>query len=215
MTRRTARAAGWLLCTAALVLAGVAFGRDLLADPHAAQAQSALRAELHDRQPVPLGPGRVPAGRPAPSGQALAELRIPRFGPSWSWIVVEGTTPTDLATGPGHYTGTPLPGERGNVSIAAHRAGHGDPFLDFDTLRPGDEIVLRQGTVTWTYAITTAPEIVSASAGWVLDPLPGRQLTLTTCWPKYGSSKRMYVRATLARWTESSARRSAELVVRR
>ena len=40
---------------------------------------------------------------------------------------------------------------------------------------------------------------------WVLDPLPGRQLTLTTCWPKYGSAKRMFVRGTLVDVTATPA----------
>ena len=102
-----------------------------------------------------------------------------------------------LADGPGHYPGTPLPGQRGNVAFAAHRAGHGDPFIDFDELRPGDVIELRQGLTSWTYVVDTDPKIVLPSASWVLDPLRGRRLTLTTCWPKYGSSKRMYVRAHL------------------
>ncbi|MCY7396413.1 MAG: sortase, partial [Nocardioides sp.] len=142
------------------------------------------------------------------AGRALAVLHIPRFGASWSWVVLEGTSDDVLADGPGHYTGTPLPGARGNVAIAGHRAGYGDPFLDFDALRPGDRIQLRQAGSTWDYTIDVAPRIVPASASWVLDPLPGRRLTLTTCWPRYGSSKRMFVRAHLTdtdqRSTESS-----------
>jgi sortase A len=113
-------------------------------------------------------------------------------------VAVEGTSAADLAAGPGHYTATPLPGGLGNVAFAAHRAGHGDPFLDFDRLRPGDHVLLRQGRAWWDYRLTRAPRIVPASAGWVLRPVPGRQLTLTTCWPRYGSSKRMFVRGVLA-----------------
>ena len=199
MIRRLARAVGWLLCAAAAALVVLVVGRDVAADHHTAQAQTALRSQLPDRADPAHRRGVVAVARPVPPGHALAELRVPRFGSSWSWIVVEGTTPADLATGPGHYSGTPLPGGRGNVAIAAHRAGHGDPFLDFDELRPGDEVRLQQAGLTWRYRITTLPEIVPADATWVLDPLPGRQLTLTTCWPKYGSSKRMYVRATLLR----------------
>jgi sortase A len=147
---------------------------------------------------VVRGGKAIPVARPVPVGHALVDMRIPRFGASWSWTASEGISQAVLAGGPGHYPQTPLPGERGNVAFAGHRAGHGNPFIDFDRLQPGDEVELRQGHTTWTYVLDTAPKIVPASASWVLDPLPGRRLTLTTCWPKYGSAKRMYVRAHLA-----------------
>jgi sortase A len=130
-------------------------------------------------------------------GRALAVMRIPRFGAGWEWAALEGTSADVLADGPGHYPGTPLPGELGNAAFAAHRAGHGDPFIDFDLLRPGDRVHFAQGRTTWTYEITTRPRIIEVAEVWVLDPLPGRQLTLTTCWPRYGSAKRMFVRGRL------------------
>ncbi len=110
---------------------------------------------------------------------------------------MEGVSEQDLVKGPGHYPGTPLPGARGNVAFAGHRAGHGDPFIDFDQLDRGDEVILSQGEARWVYVIDTEPRIIPTSAIWVLDPLAGRRLTLTTCWPKYGSEKRMYIRAHL------------------
>lgn len=137
--------------------------------------------------------------RPAPVGAALAIMRIPRFGPGWEWTALEGTAPAVIADGPGHYRGTALPGEPGNSAWAAHRAGHGDPFIDFDRLRPGDRVVLRQGRARWVYVVTTRPRIVDVRDGWVIAPTVGRRLTLTTCWPRYGSARRMYVRATLRR----------------
>jgi sortase A len=112
-------------------------------------------------------------------------------------VTVEGTAAADLAEGPGHYASTPLPGARGNVAFAGHRAGHGDPFIDFDRLRPGDRVVLEQAGVRWVYRLDDRPVIVGVGASWVLDPLPGRRLTLTTCWPRYGSTQRMYVRGHL------------------
>ena len=166
------------------------------------QAQQRLVAEV-PVGPAPAGPtrgsARVPVARPVDTGEALAVLRVPRFGADWSWVAVEGTAPDQLADGPGHYRRTPLPGARGNVALAAHRAGHGDPFIDFDTLRIGDEVVLEQRSVRWTYRLVTAPRIVPVDARWVLRPSTTRELTLTTCWPRYGSSKRMYARAELAR----------------
>ena len=196
---------------AVLVLAGTA----LIAWPFAQQwqtarataaAQQELRGQLAQPSVRDAATRRAehPVASPAEPGQALATMTVPRFGSDWSWAVVEGTSEDQLALGPGHYTGTPLPGARGNVAIAGHRAGHGDPFIDFDTLRPGDVVRLAQGGTTWTYELTTDPEIIPISAAHVLDPLRGRQLTLTTCWPKYGSSKRMFVRGELVDVTPSS-----------
>lgn len=199
------RLLAWLLLVAGcavLVAAGTTY---VGAGRETAAAQQRLAGQL------PAGPrvvsddrGRVPVARPVATGRALAEIRVPRLGADWSWVAVEGTDDAQLATGPGHYTGTPLPGARGNSAFAGHRAGHGDPFLDFDTLRRGDEVVITQGSVRWTYRLTRDPEVVPVDATWVLDPTPGRQLTLTTCWPRYGSSKRMWVRGTLERVERSA-----------
>lgn len=158
----------------------------------AAPAPSATTSRSSVRQRV-----AAPVAAPAAPGRPIGTIRVPRFGDDWSWVVVEGTAEADLDKGPGHYTGSPTFGDLGNVAVAAHRAGHGSPFLDFDTLRAGDRVVVQQQHVTWTYAITQEPRIIEIADSWVLDPLPGRMLTLTTCWPKYGSSKRMYAVATL------------------
>jgi sortase A len=191
------RVVGALLTVLGLALAGVLVAQLVVEHHDTAQAQQRLRGDVPD-QAVVRGGSAVPAARPVPVGHALVVMRIPRFGASWSWVASEGTSQSVLANGPGHYPQTPLPGQRGNVAFAAHRAGHGDPFIDFDRLRQGDVVELRQGRTSWRYVIDTGPKIVPTSASWVLNPLSGRELTLTTCWPKYGSAKRMYVRAHLA-----------------
>lgn len=194
---------------AVLVLAGLALLAWVVVEPRlqeqrAAQAQARLSSQVPDGAPGASGPepraGRSaqPTAVPVEPGEALVTMSIPRLGADWHWTAVEGTTPGLLEAGPGHYAGTAWPGEVGNAAFAAHRAGHGDPFLDFDLLRVGDDVVLAQGGVRWLYEITHEPRVVPETAGWVLDPLPGRQLTLTTCWPRYGSEKRMFVRAELA-----------------
>lgn len=177
--------------------------RDLAGEPVVARPDEA--AEVGD----PAGPAAAaePTGRqrpapvasPAGVGRALAVMRIPRFGHDWRWVALEGTADWVIASGPGHYSWTPLPGHRGNVGFAAHRAGHGDPFIDFDDLRPGDRVILSQRGARWVYRLDMRPRIIPTSASWVLNPLRGHRLTLTTCWPKYGSAKRMYVRGHLVR----------------
>ena len=51
-------------------------------------------------------------------------------------VIVEGTSTDDLRQGPGHYTGTPLPGEAGNAAIAGHRTTYGAPFYNLDRASP-------------------------------------------------------------------------------
>ena len=71
-------------------------------------------------------------------GDALGKLRIDRIG--LSSVFVEGTDAGDLRKGPGHYPGTPLPGQRGTVAIAGHRTTYGASFRRIDKVKPGDEI---------------------------------------------------------------------------
>lgn len=196
-----------LVVATLLALVALPFaGQYLYDDVRTELGQRSLARELaSDAAPRPVAAVRrpgdtaraVPVASPAPTGRALATLEVPRFGRDWRWVVVEGTEAEQLDRGPGHYVGAPLFGDVGNVSVAAHRAGHGSPFLDFDRLRRGDEVRVTQGDVTWTYALTQGPRVIAIEDTWVLDPLPGRKLTLTTCWPKYGSSRRMYVVAEL------------------
>ena len=119
--------------------------------------------------------------------------------------MVEGIDVDDLRKGPGHYPGTPLPGQAGNAAIAGHRTTYGAPFGDLDQLAVGDEIVLTTVQGTFTYRVVRAPFAVSPDDGDVLlptvDPLvPGAKaatLTLTTCNPKYSAAERLIVKASL------------------
>ena len=204
MTRRLAALS--LIAAGLLIVAGLAWGP--ISDSRAtAEAQRSLLGSVPDGpRAVDARPGNAEVGAEpvavgVRTGRALAEMRVPRFGADWRWAVLEGASEDVIADGPGHYRGTALPGERGNLAVAGHRAGHGSPFIDFDRLRPGDEVTFSQGGTTWVYVLDTEPEIIPVTADWVLDPLPGRQLTLTTCWPKYGSAKRMFVRGTLVHVT--------------
>ena len=70
----------------------------------------------------------------------MAELQIPKI--SLQQFVVSGTNEDDLAKGPGHYLGTAMPGQAGNVAIAGHRTTHGAPFNRLAELAIGDPIYL-------------------------------------------------------------------------
>ncbi|MFI0350258.1 class E sortase [Actinomadura sp. 9N407] len=138
-------------------------------------------------------------------GAAFALLRVPRFGSSYRYAVVEGVDVADLRKGPGHYPGTAGPGEVGNLAIAGHRTTYGGPFERNGELARGDEILVDTATTTYVYKVT-GRTIVRPSRTDVAAPVPmkpGRKprkamLTLTTCHPKFSAAYRLVVFAELA-----------------
>ena len=68
--------------------------------------------------------------------------------------VVEGADNRDLERGPGHLTGTVLPGEDGNCVIAGHRDTH---FRVLRKIRKGDEVVLERAGKAYRYAGNSEP----------------------------------------------------------
>lgn len=174
-------------------------------------AQGAVSAPAPQASPTsksskaPKAPKASKASKepPAPAayqdGKPFAMLYIPRFGKGWEWPVLENTEVRTLQKGLGHYTGTARLGASGNFAVAGHRRTYGDPFKDFPKLRPGDAVVLTDGTTWFTYRIDKKPYRTVPSDIGVIDPVPrksgfdgpGRYLTLTTCDPEWGSSHRL------------------------
>ena len=132
---------------------------------------------------------------PPDDGEAVARLVIPRIGVDK--IVVEGVGRTDLEKGPGHYPGTPLPGQPGNAAIAGHRTTYGAPFNRIDELVAGDEILVTTLQGSFTYEVI-GHEIVAPSAVEVVDDQGDDRLTITSCHPKYSARERIVLTAELA-----------------
>lgn len=152
------------------------------------------------KSPDPKAPApKAPAPAAYRDGKPFAMLYIPRFGKSWEWPVLENTEVKTLQKGLGHYRGTARAGDTGNFAVAGHRRTYGDPFKDFPELRPGDPVLLTDGTTWFTYRIDKKPYRTVPSDIGVIDPVPrksgfdgpGRYLTLTTCEPEWGSSHRL------------------------
>jgi len=153
-------------------------------------------AEANALNHLPKGPPVVAPTAKAPApGKPVGVIRILKI--HINQVVVQGTAAQDLRKGPGHYVGTPLPGEAGNVGIAGHRTTYGHPFYNLNELQKGDRIVLTTFQGVFVYD-TIRTEVVSPSDGNVLKPAFGAYLTLTTCNPRFSASTRLVVFAKLA-----------------
>jgi sortase A len=132
-----------------------------------------------------------------PEGETEGVIKIPKIGVDWAFV--EGVQLSDLAIGPGHYPGTPLPGQIGNASIAGHRTTHGAPFYRVDELAPGDKITVQTLAGTYTYRVYKKPFAVKPTAYYVVANTKDAQLTLTSCNPRYSAAERIVIKAKLVR----------------
>lgn len=125
-------------------------------------------------------------------GQPIGVIRIDAI--ELDMAVVQGATWQTLMRGPGHYPSTPMPGEAGNVAIAGHRTTFLHPFGDLDRVHAGDLIALQTANGEFVYRVTWQ-RVVPPGSTWVTQPTAVPSLTLTTCWPRFSSAKRLVVRA--------------------
>ena len=188
------------LCVALMLAATLACGR--AADPSAAGGQTAATATTNSAPaptPVAVRPPReltwsgkvdmrlwsgkrVKAYKAALQRETpptLAILRVPRL--KLEVPVHDGTSDAVLDLAAGRIEDTAMPGSPGNVGIAAHRDGF---FRVLKDIREGDALVLETPVATEQYRVEwiriTVPTDVS-----VIDPTPGRAVTLVGCYPFY------------------------------
>jgi sortase A len=210
--------AGEILVTCGLILLLFVVYELYVTDLMTDHRQGELSQQIHETWDRPTSAAPV---RESKLGDAFAVLHIPRLGLDYERVVLEGTEEAQLKQGPGHYIGTAMPGEQGNVAFAGHRVGKGSPFLDLDSMKPGDPIVVETADSWFVYrvlgdrktgAFTGDPsgilgqEIVRPQDIDVISPTPdaaedaapsGAYLTLTTCHPRYSARQRMIIHARL------------------
>jgi sortase A len=141
-------------------------------------------------------------------GDALAIVRVPRFGDDYVMPVVAGVDDEALSTGLGHFEGSADPGGEGNFALAGHRVTHGEPLRHIDALQRGDVVTVETARATYTYEIDTDPDDleVDDDAAWVIAPEPenpaaggagpadsARLLTLVTCAELFHTDERTVV----------------------
>ena len=144
--------------------------------------------------PVPI---KSPIDPLAPEPDVvLGTLDIPKLGVHKA--LRDGVRLSTLDKSPGHWPGSALPGQIGNMVITGHRVTHDKPFRNIDKLIAGDDvrITLSNGQVV-TYKVT-GTEVVPSNALWIVDQTPEATGTLFACHPPGSARERIVVHLKLA-----------------
>jgi sortase A len=134
--------------------------------------------------------------RRAHVGEGVGRIELPRG--AGSFVIVKGTSTSDLRKGPGLYPETPFPGAPGTVAIAGHRTTYLAPFRHVDRFERGDTITLKMPYAVLTYSVE-GTRIVKPTDLGVLKRVGYDRLVLTACHPLYSAAKRIAVFARLER----------------
>ena len=86
----------------------------------------------------------------AAEGSSIGRIAIPRL--ALSVVVLEGVGKTSLRRGVGHIPGTALPGEDGNIGLAAHRDTF---FRQLKNVKIGDEIQVSTAAGNFKYQVVS------------------------------------------------------------
>ncbi len=107
----------------------------------------------------------------------IATIEIPRVAVSGA--ILEGVDDVTIRRAVGHFPGTALPFENGNMALAAHRTTH---FAGLRHIRLGDVVFIHTHRGDLTYRVERT-WVVDPQETWVLDPTQEPSLTLVTCYP--------------------------------
>jgi sortase A len=172
--RRRAGVILYLVGGALLLHTGSTYARGALARSEARSAweRADARRAVRDAGAIDIA-GHAELVR---QGSPIARLIVPSIG--LDEVVVEGVGDDELNAGPGHLPGSPLPGDRGNAVISAHRDRH---FSTLGDVAIGDTVYteILSGRTSW---IVTKRRVVGAGKP-ALYSTDTPVLTLTTCWP--------------------------------
>ena len=111
-------------------------------------------------------------------GDIIGLLEIPSLNKELP--IIEGTDLPQLKQGVGHYIGSALPGEHGQVFIAGHRD---TVFKGLGNLKKGEKIIIRTEFNTYEYKMRDS-KIVRSDDRSIIDLNAKKDsLVLATCYP--------------------------------
>jgi sortase A len=113
---------------------------------------------------------------PAP-GSSIGDLQFTSI--DLNVPVVQGTHDNELKKGAGHFAGSALPGQGGNVILSGHRD---TVFRKLENLKVGEQVTFTTPYGDFVYEAIDF-KIVPADDMNVMVPTDYETLTLTTCYP--------------------------------
>ena len=131
--------------------------------------------------------------------ERLGRVAIPRVGLDVAFG--EGVHASALDHGPGHWPGTPMPGQDGNAVLSGHRNTHTAPFKYLNLLRHGDKITVTvKGSKSVTFRVDKTTIVKEAKFKDLVLRQPkdpdARTITLFACHPEGNPVFRIVVHAT-------------------
>jgi sortase A len=128
--------------------------------------------------------------KPAITGDTIGILEIPRIKAELP--IVEGTDPNDLAKGVGHYKGSSLPSQHGQIVLSGHRD---TVFRKLGELKIGDPLIVQIPNGSFTYKITHTKIVDENDTSIITLQKQYEELILTTCYPFYyiGNAPKRYI----------------------
>jgi sortase A len=159
-------ATSWILLIGGILLLGYA-GYVV----NEASAYQTIETRRFESSKPPVAP-RILA-----EGDVIGEIQVPRLG--LKAIVVQGDSRKILRRAVGHLSQTALPGESGNIALAAHRDTF---FRPLRLIRAGDIIMFEIPGQQLRYEVEST-QVVSPNESGVLQASTGQELTLITCFP--------------------------------
>jgi sortase A len=181
------------LLAAGLMILGICGAAWLDSRLRQAEGNRELDQSLSRKATTPAAPAAIP------DGGLIGRVEIPKL--HLSAVVFQGSDSSVLDHGIGHVDTTALPGQPGNVVLAAHRDTF---FRSLRNIRKGDLVTVTTESGPRNYEVSST-EIVKPTEVSVLNPTAEPTLTLITCYPFYyigHAPKRFIVRALETEWGE-------------
>ena len=132
------------------------------------------------------------------TSEVLGILEIPRL--NLEVPLYDGASDLHMDRGAARIDGTAMPGEPGNLGVAAHRDGY---FRVLKDIELGDELMITTADGPEEYVVLEL-RIVDPTAVEVLYPTEEQSVTLVTCYPFYfvgHAPERFIVRAVKREYT--------------
>jgi sortase A len=128
-------------------------------------------------------------------GSAVGRIEVPRIGARF--VVVKGTSSSDLRGGPGIFEQTAFPGVAATTVIAGHRTTYLAPFRHIDALRRGNRILLQMPYARFTYTVVSKRVVSPKDVHAAVARVGYERLVLSACTPLFSAAKRLLVFARL------------------